>query len=147
MKELKTLKEVITKRSTLFLSSFIIIALFYMIFTGIIVLNPLGLMLSRYALVPLLLVSLLSAAIITVEYDSLRKKKVCITKKSSIGYFGTVFSFLATACPFCKPLLIAVFGLGGAFGLLQVYGFQITLVSLALLLTSLFLVLRARSCK
>ena len=125
-----------------------VIGLLYSLTTGIIWirLSPFsmtGPTLNSFSFTGLLLISGLTAILITLQYDLLRKKKTKGTKASFLGYFGTTGSFFTTTCPLCKPLLVTLFGIGGTAGLLQKYGLQITIISVLLLTVSIYFVARS----
>lgn len=141
-------------RKLFFLFSVVAFALLYSIFTGIFVITitPFaisGPIFTFFSTAGLVSISLLSAILLTLQYNTLREKtKSSVkTKASFLGYVGTSGSFFATVCPFCKPLLAVILGLGGAFGFLQVYGKYITFLSAMILIIAIYLVTQTKkSC-
>jgi hypothetical protein len=149
MEIVDTIKRALIVRPFFFFVSLVVISSLYAIFSGIFkvdvsLLTIYGFQMSIYAFISLLSISILSSILLTLEYHNLRTsmgaKKIPVSKKSFLGYIGAGFSFFTTVCPFCKPLLITFFGVGGAFGLFQTYGMQITFLSVCLLLVSIYLV-------
>jgi hypothetical protein len=136
---------VLWQRKTQFVLNFGLIAALYSFFTGIVNVGfwpPqfLGLTFSLFSALALFLVSLLSAILITLQIYRFQISNIKFQKENSVGLIGMASSFFVSACPFCKPLLLSVFGLGGATSIIAKYGFQVTIVSLTLLLISIILV-------
>ena len=144
----------IKARKLFFLFSVIAFAMLYSLFTCIFTVSTkpftdAGPFFTIFSVLGLVSISFLSAVLLTLQYHALREKKKSSakTKASFFGYLGTTGSLFATVCPFCKPLLVAILGLGGAFGFLQVYGKYITFLSAMILIVAIYLITQTKkSC-
>jgi len=84
----------------------------------------------------------LDAALLLHKYKLMKQASAGTTAGSVLGLFG---SAVASGCPVCGSTLFAVLGLsGGAFlGALPLKGLEIKLLSIGLLLVSLFFVAKS----
>jgi len=117
-----------------------IIGFLYSIFTGIIRFKDsiYFSIMSKNSIFALIVISVLTSILLTLQISLIRERiKV---KGTKVGFFGTFLSFITSACPFCKPLLISIIGLSSSTALLAKYGLHITIFSIFLLITSIFIV-------
>jgi len=94
-----------------------------------------------------LILSVLGGILISLQIFSFREKRKNYTSTTA-GVSGMLISFFATTCPFCKPLLISLLGLSGSIAILK-YGLALAIVSILLLVGSIYLTLKSiskRSC-
>ena len=136
----KVLVNILKRNLLILLITLPIIGFLYSIFTGIIKFeNSIYFsIMSKNSIFALIIISILTSILLTLQI-SLIKERIKI-KGTKVGFFGTFLSFLTTACPFCKPLLISIIGLSSSTALLAKYGIQITIFSILLLITSIFIV-------
>lgn len=140
-----TVRKIVWKRKGAFIASLLSVAFFYSIFTGISSgkLWPptfYGFFVSSYSLPALIIISLLSAVLITLQIHGFKLKMKTSRKTGFMGFVGIVGSFFVSACPFCKPILISLLGLGAAGGVIAGYGTQLTVLAAIFLLASIILV-------
>ena len=94
-----------------------------------------------------IILSVLGGLLISLQVLSFLEKRKNYTSTTT-GISGMLVSFFATTCPFCKPLLISLLGLSGSIAILK-FGLVLALVSILLLLSSIYLTLKSiskRSC-
>lgn len=154
MKELFTLIKRVLRRRNYFLI-FIVSGLFY----GVIFSMMTNLIDVRFGLSNIrfaftwqsisffIILSILGGLLISLQVFSFREKQKNYTSITT-GVSGMLISFFAITCPFCKPLLLSLLGLSGSIAILK-YGLVFALLSILLLLGSIYLTLRSmvrRNC-
>lgn len=82
--------------------------------------------------------SILGGLLIALQVFAIRNRQKSI-KSANIGFIGAFLSFFTTTCPFCKPLLLSLLGFSSSLALLK-YGIALAILSVLLLLTSIYLV-------
>lgn len=85
--------------------------------------------------------STLGGLLISLQVFSFRQKQKNYASATT-GVSGMLVSFFATTCPFCKPLLLSLLGLSGSLAILK-YGLLLAIISISLLIGSIFLVLKS----
>ena len=137
--------DILSRRKTLFILFCLLVGVIYSFLTGIIIMEfdpfSISTITSVYGITSLLFISILSAVFLTLQVHVFHLKH--IRKHGKVGFFAMFISFLTTACPFCKPILLALIGFGGSIGFLVTYGLEITLLSVILLFFSIYLTLYA----
>ncbi len=138
----KAILNILKSNILILLVSVPIIGFLYSIFTGIIKFDNsmYFTIMSKNSIFALIFITMLTSILLTLQI-ALFKERIKV-KGTKVGFFGTFLSFITSACPFCKPLLISLIGLSGSTILLAKYGLHITIFSVLLLITSIFIVSR-----
>ncbi len=142
-KQLKIIINVLKRKSyfSLFLLSGLGYGLIYAILANLIDirlgLDNINISFTRISALFFILFSLLGGILITLQAFAVRNKQKSVSS-ANVGFFGAFLSFFTTTCPFCKPLLLSFIGFSGSLVLLK-YGLLLAIVSLALLVISIYL--------
>ena len=104
-----------------------------------------------FILLNLILIPILVAATITLTIDKFQMLKKVSKRKSFIGVIGTFFGILAGSCPVCfvglLPSLLGILGISIGLSSLLLLGFELSAVSVILLVVSLFFLSKDMTCK
>lgn len=82
--------------------------------------------------------SILGGILVSLQVFAIRNKQKSL-KAANVGFIGAFLSFFNVTCPFCKPFLLSLIGFSGSLTILK-YGLALALVSVILLLISIYLV-------
>lgn len=82
--------------------------------------------------------SVLGGILISLQIFAIKNKQRAL-KSANVGFLGAFLSFFNVTCPFCKPFLLSLIGFSGSLAILK-YGLAFALVSITLLLISIYLV-------
>lgn len=82
--------------------------------------------------------SILGGLLISLQVFAIKNKQKAL-KSANVGFLGAFLSFFNVTCPFCKPFLLSLIGFSGSIAILK-YGLALALVSIMLLLISIYLV-------
>jgi len=97
-----------------------------------------------------LLVSLLVAANVNLSYTKIKTLRQ-LNKGSGLTALGAFGGVLGGACPGCFvglfPAVLGLFGITASLGNLPLYGLEIQMVSVGLLIISLYLLTRDETCQ
>jgi hypothetical protein len=85
-----------------------------------------------------ILFSILGGLLIALQIFAIRNRQKSL-KSANIGFIGAFISFFNTTCPFCKPLLLSFIGFSGSLAIFK-YGLALAIISIILLLVSIYLV-------
>lgn len=136
---------VLREHALLFSLTTVLVGVAYAFLTGVLVFTPgvgFWVMATRWFTLPtLVLVAVLSGVLLVLQVYAFRQRRRAAA--GTAGWLGTIGSFLVTACPACKPLLLSLLGLSGSAALVVTYGLQIAVVSVLLLAGAILLLWRS----
>lgn len=122
----------------------------YSILTNFVILDPLSVnpSVKPFSAALMLFTAALSALGFTIAAYQLIEFKM-LSQGSKAGIGGTILSFFSSACPICQPVWLFWLGLGSAGAFLADFGIYVLLASIAILLFSIHLGLKAvgEGCK
>ncbi len=141
--KLSVLLEVLSRRKyfLLFIVSGALYGLIYAVMTNLIDvrdgLSDVNISFDRVSASFFALFSVLGGILISLQVYAIKARQRSL-KSANVGFLGAFISFFSVTCPFCKPLLLSVIGFSGSLAILK-YGTAIVLISLLLLLISIYL--------
>jgi len=110
--------------------------------------------LNPFFLIPYLILTLLVAFLVALNINLIIakfKELKHLNKESGLTALGVFGGLLGGACPGCFvglfPAFLGLFGVTAAISILPLYGLELQLLSVALLITSIFLLTRDNVCK
>lgn len=143
-KHIPAITSVLKRRNyfILFLVSGLLYGLIYAVMTNLIDvrfgLKYINISFTEVSITFVVLFSILGGLLISLQVFAIRNRQKSL-KSANVGFIGAFLSFFTTTCPFCKPLLLSFVGFSGSLAILK-YGFALAILSLVLLLISIYLV-------
>ena len=143
-KQLSIIGHVLSRRNyfILFLISGLLYGLIYAVMTNLIDLrfglDNINISFTQVSLSFVVMFSILGGILISLQVFAVRNRQKSL-KSANIGFIGAFLSFFNTTCPFCKPLLLSLIGFSGSLAILK-FGFVLAIISIILLLFSIYLV-------
>ena len=90
----------------------------------------------------LILFTILSSVALTLQFG----KGMRVTTKSKLGFLGMFAGVFTSACAVCSPYLLTALSIPTALTILPLGGFEIQLVSIGLILMSIYFSLKTATC-
>ena len=157
-RRLERIKEASLKRPYIFY--FILIFIFYLIlnlivnktYSTVIVLNSLALWFRiPYTLFNFLIIPALVALTINLSILKFKELKVIRAKEEGATFLGVFGGVLGGACPGCFvglfPAVLGLFGVTASLRVLPLFGLEIQMASIVLLIVAIFYLTRDTVCK